>query len=594
MAIIFYAHILSPFNFQSDIKSHFEKLWKSGIEFPLARMRSTNTDGASEGAWRQEYPDISYQAIEFTNTGDQAFITTENVMDVHGYKCNSKSCKDKGTHIIQMSKWSQYRTRRAVLECPSCKLVLMGKIYARPPSVLPESRVAFGFPIFNVWDSPQRQFGKSGFVDRVLALTESQSPPKQAVSRYLKFLQLMKQGKSILVPTLDIDLLWHTHQLSPIAYHKYCKKHVSRRINHDDTIQSGNRSTGEDNTALLWAMRYGESYFDPENAAKTAEIQQRKATYMKKKEDKETKLAASKDKEMGLKTKVDEAKHHLELDLTNRRAAEMASDTLSKEVWFAKAAESSAKPALRLFKLRYYRQPHRQQQRQLQDKRRSLTEEHLVKQREFMALAEEANKTQLETNRLRDAWHAAQAETKNLELLLTAEVTLATAAICQFGVDRAGILRRFRPNREQDQFHEDRYDGSWCSIVPSEVQPCCHPVEAVRPAAHTRSSANKLRSKTGYKGSRDVSGGGGGGYYGGFGGGYTAGYAAGLGGGFGYGYGDGCGDGGSSGGGGCGGGGCGGGGGGGGGGSGGGGGGGGCGGGGGGCGGGGGGCGGGG
>lgn len=74
-----------------------------------------------------------------------------------------------------------------------------------------------GSPIFNLWDSPQRQFGNQGFVNRILALTQTQGLLPDHVFRYVQFLQLMKESKSTLVPTLDIDILWHTHQPSPVA-----------------------------------------------------------------------------------------------------------------------------------------------------------------------------------------------------------------------------------------------------------------------------------------------------------------------------------------------------------------------------------------
>jgi len=87
-----------------------------------------------------------------------------------------------------------------------------------------------------------------------------------AIFRYSKFLQLMKrQGPSphkhiTFVPTLDIDLCWHTHQLSPRAYREWCLSHLSRPINHDDTIGVADLDKALRETSLTWLKEYSEGY----------------------------------------------------------------------------------------------------------------------------------------------------------------------------------------------------------------------------------------------------------------------------------------------------------------------------------------------
>ncbi|KAJ5825222.1 hypothetical protein N7474_002360 [Penicillium riverlandense] len=413
VAIIFYAHLLSPFNFQQEIVSNFPNLWKAEIEFPLARMRSTNTDEASKRAWMKEYPDILYQVVEFTPTGDHAYITTEDAMGIHGYKCGRTQCATKateGAHVIRMTEWPKYRVGRAMIICPCCHIEMFIGRTVEAPGVLKFSRAAFGFPIFDLWDSPQRQFGNQAFVDRILALTQAEAPLPDHVSRYLKFLQLMKENKCTLVPTLDIDLLWHTHQLSPVAYEKYCKKYLGRRINHVDTIRAMMRSMGQDDTARLWATRYGESYFDPENTAKSTEIKRGKATW--------------------------------------------------------KEAKQSVKLALRLRKLRYYRQPHCQLLRGREDTRQSLMEERTYKWHEAETLEGEGRGLLGEQERLNKKWEEAEKRRRLLEERLAAQVASATEAIWQGNADGTDKHN----DQHQQQYQEDRYNGSWYSIVPSEVQ----------------------------------------------------------------------------------------------------------------------------
>lgn len=79
---MFYAHLLSPFNFQKDMSANYPNLWKAEIEFPLAKILSINTDEDSKRVWREQYPDIPYQIVEFTLAGEPIYVT-ENAMYIH-------------------------------------------------------------------------------------------------------------------------------------------------------------------------------------------------------------------------------------------------------------------------------------------------------------------------------------------------------------------------------------------------------------------------------------------------------------------------------------------------------------------------------
>ena len=69
-----------------------------------------------------------------------------------------------------------------------------------------------------------------------------------AVARYKGFLHLIKRNKeqgiqSFVVPTYDIDLIWHTHQLHPASYTEDLFKYMGRILEHDDT--DSDRSKGQ-------------------------------------------------------------------------------------------------------------------------------------------------------------------------------------------------------------------------------------------------------------------------------------------------------------------------------------------------------------
>ncbi|KAF9336508.1 hypothetical protein BG006_008427 [Podila minutissima] len=69
-------------------------------------------------------------------------------------------------------------------------------------------------------------------------------------------------GRQALVPTLDIDLAWHTHMLSPAHYRQYQLVHYARVLNHDDSVQATSSMTKQDfiRTAELWQDLYQERY----------------------------------------------------------------------------------------------------------------------------------------------------------------------------------------------------------------------------------------------------------------------------------------------------------------------------------------------
>ncbi|KAG6436864.1 hypothetical protein SASPL_101768 [Salvia splendens] len=69
-----------------------------------------------------------------------------------------------------------------------------------------------------------------------------------AVARYKGFLHLIKRNKeqgiqSFVVPTYDIDLIWHSHQLHPASYSEDLLKFMGRILEHDDT--DSDRSKGQ-------------------------------------------------------------------------------------------------------------------------------------------------------------------------------------------------------------------------------------------------------------------------------------------------------------------------------------------------------------
>ncbi|KAI8802895.1 hypothetical protein BJ742DRAFT_857958 [Cladochytrium replicatum] len=106
----------------------------------------------------------------------------------------------------------------------------------------------------------------SGIVD-----WSSEDTFSRATLRYHKFLMLMaKHKKEMLVPTLDLDLAWHTHQLFPGRYQTYGLQNVGMIVNHDDSVDDSSLTSGYDNTSAHWKSDFGEDYAqDPPTSSRS-------------------------------------------------------------------------------------------------------------------------------------------------------------------------------------------------------------------------------------------------------------------------------------------------------------------------------------
>ncbi|KAL4994943.1 hypothetical protein BDV10DRAFT_203459 [Aspergillus recurvatus] len=104
------------------------------------------------------------------------------------------------------------------------------------------------------------------FIDKMHAHRWIRSPAvtgtlRRAIDRYDNFLHLFRHyPNQFLVPTLDIDLVWHTHQCSAAGYRAVVTKRVGRFINHEDKIGRGTLDDGFTCAEQCYKLQYGEQY----------------------------------------------------------------------------------------------------------------------------------------------------------------------------------------------------------------------------------------------------------------------------------------------------------------------------------------------
>ncbi|KAH7323243.1 hypothetical protein B0I35DRAFT_427354 [Stachybotrys elegans] len=84
---------------------------------------------------------------------------------------------------------------------------------------------------------------------------------RRAKDRYEKFLTLSRlHPKVMLVPMLDIDLVWHTHQCSAIHYIQDVTALTGQFLGHDDKLSAEALSNGLAETTRLFQIHFAEEY----------------------------------------------------------------------------------------------------------------------------------------------------------------------------------------------------------------------------------------------------------------------------------------------------------------------------------------------
>ncbi|KAJ7953480.1 glycine-rich domain-containing protein 1-like [Quillaja saponaria] len=91
-----------------------------------------------------------------------------------------------------------------------------------------------------------------------------------AEARYKGFLYLIKRNKEtaikrFCVPTYDIDLMWHSHQLHPVSYCKDLNEILGKVLEHDDTdsdrAKGKKLDVGFSGTTKQWEQTFGTRYW---------------------------------------------------------------------------------------------------------------------------------------------------------------------------------------------------------------------------------------------------------------------------------------------------------------------------------------------
>jgi len=228
-----HVHLLSPVHFANDISNGPYRALAGMIDLPLVRMHfklrhiATLENGRDRSLWQARFPGVQFDLIRAAYDGKgpglipaglaaPAPLPVSTMIDLQ-YMSNSFQFAPPPPFSLDL------------VEAVKRQMVFARKII----SVYPVDPV----PVVLLEDSQQR---------------------------YVKFMNLIRIGAvSAPVPALDIDLFWHTHQLSSSNYLPWCRHHIGRVINHDDTVEMSGIASGLDQTKEAWQQTYNEDYLNP-------------------------------------------------------------------------------------------------------------------------------------------------------------------------------------------------------------------------------------------------------------------------------------------------------------------------------------------
>lgn len=106
---------------------------------------------------------------------------------------------------------------------------------------------------------------QGGFIEKMHSIDWLHSPALPAtmarlILKYERFVRLMDQPSQMAVPTLDVDLAWHTHQLNPPSYLKYTVEKTRQFVDHDDKVASTKLDEAFAWTSKTYEKMFGDKY----------------------------------------------------------------------------------------------------------------------------------------------------------------------------------------------------------------------------------------------------------------------------------------------------------------------------------------------
>ncbi|KAI0096242.1 hypothetical protein GGR51DRAFT_543907 [Nemania sp. FL0031] len=252
--MVWHAFLLNPKWFRSFKQTKFKYL--STVPFPWNQIHAAiNSDSRNwlfelskeDQAWFQEKTGLHPDLLGFLIKANKSLVVS-NCLAIHGIKSRHLN----GSRGLRLGDIPEVSIGDNSLEAAEFKF-------------LDSCRLALGSDdtVKSLVEAVERQ---SAFADKMEKQLWIRSPAaagtlSRGIIRYERFLKLFKlYPKKMLVPTLDIDLVWHTHQCSPTQYSLVTTEIAGRFIDHNDRLGTVALNPAFEDTKALYRIRFAEEY----------------------------------------------------------------------------------------------------------------------------------------------------------------------------------------------------------------------------------------------------------------------------------------------------------------------------------------------
>ncbi|OBT97940.1 hypothetical protein VE01_04050 [Pseudogymnoascus verrucosus] len=209
--------------------------------------------------------EATYGPQSFPNRLIKEHLRTQ-VLDLNKEDYGSKFCRTGNLIYV-----------RTLIEQSIGDKTIIAKIngYKTSGKMYPDERLAVRHMMSRYWTNhslfsmelTSAVIRQGSFVDKMHKIDWLHSPTalstmERLLIKYERFFRIMASNpKQTAVPTLDVDLAWHTHQLSPREYYNFSiRMTIDRFIDHDDKIDEEKLSEGFEWTSKEYERTYGTVY----------------------------------------------------------------------------------------------------------------------------------------------------------------------------------------------------------------------------------------------------------------------------------------------------------------------------------------------
>ncbi|CAD0110110.1 unnamed protein product [Aureobasidium uvarum] len=153
------------------------------------------------------------------------------------------------------------------------ELVKQAKHHKASSKVFPEEGLALRRMMSRYWENSSvfainlvgAVIRQGDFVEKMHNIDWLHSPAlsntiPRLIRKYSRFIAIISRYSMMAVPTLDVDLAWHTHQLSPSRYLQYTVAQSRTFIDHDDKVVETKLTDAFAVTSKIYQKLYNEPY----------------------------------------------------------------------------------------------------------------------------------------------------------------------------------------------------------------------------------------------------------------------------------------------------------------------------------------------